>query len=148
MKINSGDKMKKSLLIWVTRFIVAAYILTACSSNVSASLAGTWKLKSSGLSTNLTPAAPNVDAAVIFGSDGTVNGNVGCNSFGGNYKVDGNTITFGSIASTLMACADPIAQQESVIFNVFVNTATFNVDGNTLTITSSDGQSVVVFERK
>jgi heat shock protein HslJ len=141
-------KMKKSITILVRLLIIAGSMLTACSGNASASLAGTWKLTSYGSPANLTAAAPNVDASVIFGPDGKVTGNVGCNGFSGDYKVDSNKVAFGSIASTLMACADPIAQQEGVVFNVFTNTASFKIDGNTLTVTSADGKSAVVFEKK
>jgi heat shock protein HslJ len=141
-------KMKRSITLLVTLLIIAESMLTACSGNASASLAGTWKLTLYGSPANLTAAVPNVDASVIFGSDGKVNGNVGCNGFSGDYKVDSGKVTFGSIASTLMACADPIAQQEGVVFNVFTNTATFKIDGNTLAVTSADGKSVVVFEKK
>lgn len=140
--------MKKKLMFWITLLVISGSMLTACSGNPSASLAGTWKLISYGSPASPTPAVPDVDASVIFGSDGTLSGNVGCNSFNGSYKVDGETVTFGAIASTLMACADPIAQQEGMVFNVFVNTATFELDGNTLTVISADGNSVVVFERK
>ena len=140
--------MKKMLMFWITLLVIIGSMLTACSGNPSASLVGTWKLVSYGSPASPTPAVPDVDASVIFGSDGAISGNVGCNSFNGNYKVDGETVTFGAIASTLMACADPIAQQEGMVFNVFVNTATFKLDSNTLSIISSDGNSVVVFERK
>lgn len=140
--------MKKTNLFLMTLFVLSILSLAACSGNPSASLAGTWKLISYGSPASPTPAVPDVDASVIFGSDGTLSGNVGCNSFNGSYKVDGETVTFGAIASTLMACADPIAQQEGMVFNVFVNTATFELDGNTLTVISADGNSVVVFERK
>jgi heat shock protein HslJ len=140
--------MKKSLLLWITLFAIAGSILAACSGTASASLTGTWKLISYGSSTNPTPADPNIETSLIFGSDGKLNGNAGCNSFNGDYKVDGSTATFGPIASTMMACADPIMQQEGAVFNVFTNSAAFKIDGSTLTVTSADGNSVVVFERK
>ena len=140
--------MKKSLLLWISLFVITGSMLVACSGTASASLTGTWKLVSYGSSTGPTPVEPNTDASLVFDVDGKFNGNVGCNGFGGDYKADGDTITFGPITSTMMACADPIMEQEGTVFNVFTNSATFKVDGNTLTVTSADGESVVVFERK
>jgi heat shock protein HslJ len=146
---NSMEKkMKKSLLLFTTLLVITGLTLTACAGNASASVVGDWKLVSYGSPTNQTPAVPNVEASVTFGSDGKLNGNVGCNGFSGDYKIDGSTITFGPIMSTLMACTDPIMQQEIIVFSVLTDTATFEIDGTTLTITSADGASAVVFERK
>jgi putative lipoprotein len=44
---------------------------------------------------------------IEFGTDGTVSGSAGCNTFNGTYTVDGSSITFGPLASTKMAC--PVA---------------------------------------
>ena len=140
--------MKKILLLWIAPFVIAGSMLAACSGNASPSLVGDWKLISYGPSTNPAPAEPNVETSLTFGSDGKLNGNMGCNGFNGDYKVDGDTITFGPITSTMMACADPIMQQESTVFIVFSNPATFKIDGNMLTAISADGKSIVVLERK
>lgn len=140
--------MKRIPLLWIALFVIAGSVLTACSGIAPASLAGTWKLVSYGSSTSLTPAAANVETSLTFGSDGKLNGNVGCNSFNGDYKVNGNTIVFGPIASTMMACADPIGRQESAVFSVFTNSASYKVDGNMLTVTSLDGNSIAVFAQK
>jgi heat shock protein HslJ len=141
--------MKKQALYFLTTFLLAGIMLSACSGGTSDSLTGTWKLVSYGSPANLTPAAADVDTSVIFGEDGTISGNVGCNNFGGDYKVDGDKITFGSISSTLMMCADPaIADQESAVLNTLTETVTFVIDGDILTLTSADGRSVVVLARK
>ena len=94
--------MKNQSLYFLTIFVLAGILLSACSGGTSASLTRTWKLVSYGSPDNLTPVAADVDTSIIFGEDGTISGNVGCNSFGGDYKVDGDKITFGPISSTLM----------------------------------------------
>lgn len=44
---------------------------------------------------------------LIFKSEfSRVNGNDGCNGFGGIYKLNGNTIAFDKLISTMMACPD------------------------------------------
>ncbi len=141
--------MKKQSLYFLTIFVLAGILLSACSGGTSASLTGTWKLVSYGSPDNLTPAAADVDTSVILGEDGTISGNVGCNSFSGDYRVDGDKITFGPISSTLMMCADPaIGDQETAVLNTLTETVTFVIDGDTLTLTSADGSSIIVLTRK
>lgn len=140
--------MKKSPLIKITLLFMIGIMLAACSGSASSELDGDWKLISYGSTTNPTPAAPDVDTSLTFESGGKVGGSMGCNSFGGDYKVDGNTITFGAIAANEMACAEPLMQQESAVFSLFSDTITFQVESSTLTITSADGKSAAVFVQK
>lgn len=141
------EKLRLSLIILL---IVLGMILAACSGNASASasLTGTWELVSFGDPASLTPAAEDVETSIKFGEDGKMEGSVGCNGFGGDYKVDGNTITFGPIVSTLMLCEGAVGNQETTTFNVFAESATFNLEGDTLTITSADGGSAIMLARK
>ena len=134
--------MKKTILI-----LLAAFILAACSGGSSASIQGDWNLVSvSGPAAQLT-VDPQVETLITFGADGKLSGNVGCNSFGGDYTVDGNALTFGPVASTLMFCQET-AEQEAITLAVFQEKATFVLDGDTLTITSADGASVIALARK
>ena len=127
--------------------LLIVFALAACTGGSPASVQGQWKLVSYGSTSSQTPAVSDVDTSIEF-KDGALNGNVGCNSFGGNYEVSADQIKFEPIASTLMECGDPIGSQESGVFAVLYDSATIVLDGNTLTITSADGNSVVVLERK
>ncbi len=140
--------MKKMYFVMITVLVISGALLAACTSGASASIIGDWKLVSYGSPADLKPAAPDVDTSIVFGGDGKVNGNVGCNGFGGDYTVEGNTITFGQLVSTLMFCEGPVGDQETTTLNVFAESAIFVLDGDTLTITSADGSSVIVIARK
>jgi len=122
--------------------LLVVLALTACAGKTSVSIQGEWKL----VSYNQVPAVPNVETSIEF-KDGQLSGNVGCNGFGGDYTVDGTTITFGPVMSTMMFCND-VAQQEAGTLAVFHEKTTFVLDGNTLTITSADGKSSIVLEKK
>src|SRR5687768_12904955 len=98
--------MKRQSLYLLTMFVLAGVMISACAGGTSASLTGTWELVSYGSPANPTLAAPEVDTSIIFDEGETISGNVGCNDFGGDYRVDGDKITFGPISSTLMMCAD------------------------------------------
>ena len=132
--------MKKYLLI----LFMVCLAITACSSgSKSASIVGTWKLTAYGPANSPTPAVSDVDASITFDVNGTLNGNGGCNSMSGDYKVDGNQITFGPIMSTLMGCDEPRMTQEGTVHQVLTDTASFKIDDNTLTILNKD--MVLVF---
>lgn len=134
--------MKKILVA-----LFAFLILTACSTANTESIEGRWNLVSHGSATDQTPAAADVDAFIEFGAGGQLSGNVGCNGFGGEYEVEGDAITFGSMIATEMFCEGPVGEQEAATFAVLSESATFDRDGDTLTITSEDGNSVIVLER-
>jgi heat shock protein HslJ len=141
--------MKKTSLTLVTLFALSVLILSACAGGgASASPTGEWTLISYGDASNPTPALPDVETSINFNEDGTFGGNVGCNSFGSDYKVDGEQITFGSIVSTMMFC-EGISDQESAVLAILTDkTVSFTLNGNQLTLTSTDGASVVVLARK
>ena len=102
------------------------------------SLIGMWKLTSYGAGDVTSSALADVEANLTFNEDGTVTGTSGCNEFGGNYTVEGDQITFKEFVSTLMLCDTPLMGQEEAMYQVLTETATYQIDGNTLTITNND----------
>ncbi len=133
--------MKKYLLT----LAVIGLLIAACSPKDSAtSLVGAWKLVSYGSAASPTPAVPDTDAGLTFNEDGTVTGNSGCNGLGGDYTLEDDQITFGQIVSTLMACDDPRMAQEDAVHRVLTETATYKIDGNTLTLTNNDVVLVLI----
>jgi len=121
--------------------LVVIFALTACAGRSSASIEGQWKL----VSYNQTAAVPDVETSIEF-KGGQMNGNVGCNGFGGEYKVNGDTLEFGSVMSTMMFCEGPVGDQEMAALAVFQETTTFLIDGNVMIITSADGNLSIVLE--
>ncbi len=129
--------MKKYLIT----LLIIGLAISACTTKneeSAASLIGSWKLTSYSRADVLTPAVADTEAGLTFKDDGTVTGNSGCNGLGGNYKVEGDQVTFDQITSTLMACDDVRMAQEGAVHQVLTNTATFKIEGNTLTLTNND----------
>jgi len=122
-------------------------ILFACADGNASSLQGQWTLVSYSSDARLTPAAPGVKTFIEF-KDGQLNGNMGCNGFGGEYSISGDTITFGPIMSTMMFCEGPVGEQETATLIVLQGSVKFTLDGNTLLIVSPDGTSSIALERK
>lgn len=136
--------MNKIHLLLTALFLLA---LAACSST-KPDLGGEWQLVSYGDAANPTPALPDVDAAITF-ENGQMSGNVGCNGFGGEYKLNGDQITFGGIMSTMMFCEQTSAQEQGVL-GIFSDGVALQiqVNGDSLTITAADSASVVNLARK
>jgi heat shock protein HslJ len=128
----------KKYLITLLIICLAISACTAKSERSAASLIGSWKLTSYSRADVLTPAVTDAEAGLIFKDDGTVTGNSGCNGLGGNYKVEGDQVTFDQITSTLMACDDARMAQEGAVHQVLTDTVTFKIEGNTLTLTNND----------
>jgi heat shock protein HslJ len=125
--------MKKYTL---TLFVLSL-LLSACGER-DASLTSSWNLVSYGPAGSPVAAVEDSGAQITFNEDGTVAGNSGCNGFGGNYTVEGDQITFDQIVSTLIACEDPLMTQEQSIHQVVTDTAIYEIDGDTLTLTNND----------
>jgi heat shock protein HslJ len=136
--------MKKLSFVLITLLV----FLSACSSGNSLSIEGEWKLISYGDAASPTPAVPDVEAFINFGSDGQYSGNVGCNGFGGGYTVNGNQVTFEAGVSTLMFCEGTSDQENGVLGILSDQILTSTITGSQLTLTSADGSSVIVLERK
>lgn len=130
--------MKKYFLF----LLLASLILSACTGGET-SLVGTWSLISYETEGSSTPAVPGSQASITFNEDGTLAGTSGCNGFGGEYTVDGDQITFSGLISTLMACEEPLMSQEGAMFKALDGTASYNIAGDTLTITNNG--TVLVF---
>ena len=80
-------------------------------------------------------------ATLEFPTDGRASGNGSCNRFNGVVTIAGDTITFGGVASTKMACANDAANdQETAYFQLLQDAERYEIDGQTLRIFSK-GQS-------
>ena len=80
--------------------------------------------------------------------DGQVHGSSGCNSYFGEYKINGNEISFGPLAATEMACMDPdgIMQQEQEYLTFLSDVVTYAIEGNQL-ILKKEVQDQLTFQK-
>lgn len=104
----------------------------ASSSSSPASLVGTeWLL------TDLagTPVVSNSKASLSFLEAGRAAGNASCNRFTGGVTISGNSIGFGQMASTRMACVDnAISVQEDRYLKLLGAAKRFELKDNSLLI--------------
>lgn len=60
-------------------------------------------------------------------------GNAGCNGYGANYTVKGNTLKLEKILSTKMACM-PGMETENKVMNILTGTDHYTISGDKLTL--------------
>jgi len=144
--------MKKKNLALMSAFVLAVLMLSACGSSTpaAATLEGThWKLVSYGSPSSPTPAVADTEATLLFDQQqGQVSGKAGCNGFSGDYKQADGQLMLGQLTSTLMACSDPLMQQESAVLAALNGTVKYELEKDTLNIYSADGQSLLTFARQ
>jgi heat shock protein HslJ len=135
----------------------AAPASTAPASTASASTATT--VGSSGQATPLEGTtwtltadsplgAPLGDIAVTARFEaGKLTGESGCNRYNTSYETSGSSMTIGPhIASTLRACPPPRTAVEQAYLARLPRTASYTIDGSTLTLADSAGAALLVYE--
>lgn len=109
-------------------------------------LAGTlWNLVGYGQPGALT--RPLTEALATLDIDaGRMTGSTGCNHYAYNYTADGQALKFSEPGPviTLMACPEPLMQQEADFLKVMSAVTGYTLEGGHLTLTGADG--VLVFE--
>lgn len=91
----------------------------------------------------------NLQSSLTFESADKVNGLGGCNRFAGPVKIEGETIKFGSLAATRMACAPAISDQESKFFGALDAARRFSVDPRGLLhLDDEDGAPLMRLSRR
>lgn len=100
-----------------------------------------WTLVSFGQTGAETAVIEGSSITLEFDDEGRAGGSGGCNSYGGQYEVQGNTLSFGEFTQTLMACQqEGIDQQEQAYFKALGTAVSFELSGDQLTIAYDGGQ--------
>jgi heat shock protein HslJ len=130
----SRSRIVIGAVIAVAAIVAAVVWVTASDGGDGGSIADTsWTLTDLD-SGEVTGTAPTLE---LTGTD--VSGTGGCNTFSGTYTTDGDSISFGPLASTMMACEPPIMEQETVYLAALDGATTYTVDGDSLTISGDAG---------
>jgi putative lipoprotein len=106
-----------------------------------------WKLNRVGNS-SVTIAAGTREIHLTLKSDALrVSGFSGCNTFTGTYSLEGGRLTFGNLASTMMACPSGM-DIEQAFQQALGETVTWRIGGQTLELVDPSGTVVAVFEAR
>ncbi|MBN1262198.1 MAG: META domain-containing protein [Anaerolineae bacterium] len=86
---------------------------------------------------------PDSEITLTFEGE-QIHGSAGCNSYFGAVEINGATLRFGPPASTMMYC-EGLMDQEMAYLAMLETVTTFQVEGNTLTLFSSESKPLAVF---
>ena len=82
-----------------------------------------------------------------FDDDGRVAGSSGCNNYSTSYTVDSKQLTFSEpMASTMMACPEPIMEQERDYSQALADTAEFEIKNDELILKDTNGNELARFD--
>ena len=82
-------------------------------------------------------------ATLRFGDDGKVGGRTSCNIFTGSYTLTGESLTFGKAASTMMACAPALMEQERRLLDLLQAVHRFEIsDSGALVLITPDNRRI------
>ncbi|MCB5169670.1 META domain-containing protein [Streptomyces bambusae] len=88
-------------------------------------------------------SVPGGASHFTIAEDGTVTGNLGCNTFRSTAKVSGDSVTFGALSATRKACKGAEGETEKAMTELLGSgPLKSKVDGNTLTLTAESGKSL------
>ena len=76
-------------------------------------------------------------------AEGRVDGFSGCNQLMGSYTIDGDKLTFGPLAGSMMACPEPAMALETSVRKALAGTLRFAVRGEQLRLTAQSGAELV-----
>ncbi len=106
-------------------------LLNACAatSGQDASLLNsTWKF------TAIDGAVPVSQRAQVAFQRGRIGVNVGCNSMGGAWRIEGHRLIAGPLIQTEMFCEGPVWAQEQTVSALLAGTPEFSVTGERMTL--------------
>lgn len=103
-------------------------------------LEGSWVVNgyNNGQEAFISPAEGST-MTIEFTPDGQVSGSSGCNTFSGTYQLDGTNLTVGPLASTRMACDEPLMTQETQFLTALQTPSTVETSGANVTLRDANG---------
>jgi heat shock protein HslJ len=112
-------------------------------------LEGDWNVTGYNTGTEaVTSPITGTTLTATFTADGHVGGNAGCNSYTGSYTLDGTSLTVGPLATTMMACDQPIMDQEAKFLAALQVPTTVEPSGSTVTLRDASGATQVTLGPK
>lgn len=100
-----------------------------------------WYLSASGEQVQVLPDT-EITAEV---KEGRIGGSSGCNSYSASFEVEGSEVKIGPIVSTLMACPDPVMEQERVYLEALQKADSYNLSDGTLTFIDDEGNTILSY---
>jgi len=142
---TAGGALLAGVLVLTSTGAVVAKSPPASPGKSGPTLEGTpWALQQLAVDATLTEVPSDV-AATLYLQDGQASGDAGCNTFSGDYSIDGDALTFGPMMSTMMICEGEKASTEAAYLAGFPLVASYSLDGDALSLLDGSGDPVMTY---
>jgi len=101
--------------------------------------------------TGMTTVLLDTTLTADFSADYAISGSAGCNTYSGEYKMDGQALTIpGPLATTAMACAEEVMAQETVSLTNLQAVAGYKLDNvePQLHLLNGKGQVIILLKKQ
>jgi len=105
-----------------------------------------WKLVTVGERKAVTIDEAREAHLVLHAEESRLAGSTGCNRMMGEYERDGDRLTFGRVATTMMACPGEVMALEREFLDALDDVASWQVEGDTLRLLDTEGEARARFE--
>lgn len=145
---SNGLPMKGSFVMSIFRIaalLLMTFLMSACGNvTPAANLTNRqWQLIEIN---GQPPVVTDQPLTIEFHATNQVSGFAGCNGFSGKYRLEGLTIAFSDMISTLIACADnAISAQEAAFHGALAATTGYELADGELRLLDGDGMVLLRF---
>ena len=140
-------KRTSRMTLFATVVVALVTLLSGCggsddSADAPTQLEGSWKLETLG--------GAKTDPAVVSQlnmNEGKASGNAGINTFTGSYEApEDGRVTFGPLATTMMAGPDAAMQQEQAFLKALADTRKFTTENGGLVLMDDSENRLAVLK--
>ncbi len=143
--VMEGEGDPQSLVI--ERVVSHSASLKCERAMAAASLTDTyWKLQQLGDEAYEPAAGVRQLHLLLSAGEGRASGFSGCNRFTGSFETDGDALSLGPLATTMMACPDPQMNLERKFHTALSAVKSYRIVGQHLELFDGDGGTVLRFE--
>lgn len=141
--VNGG-----SVLLVFAALILAMSACAPANGEVPELTSTRWRLVSYGEPGSEIPVIEDTEVTLQFDEENRAGGSGGCNTFGAEYEVANDRLSFGEIESTLIGCiAEGVMEQEAEYYDALWTAEEFELTEDELRIWYGDGHGVLNFVR-
>ncbi len=151
MRSRRLSRLRRSLLACAAALPFTSIVtctVSRPSGNHAVALEGTyWQLIRLDDSAVVRLPPPHGPHLVLDADSHRISGSGGCNRLVGTYEVDGDSLTFGPIATTRMACPEGM-ETETALLSVLAQVRKWSTEAKHMSLSDSTGKTLAQFEAR
>lgn len=135
--------MRRSFYTLAIAIIALSLSMTSCGNSIP--VESHWSVETLYSNGNKIEIPAGHNPGISFLKDAKIAGETGCNRFFGDFKTDGEEISFTNMGSTRMMC--PQIEFENSYMEALNSVASYTMESDTLTLKDKDGNTIAVLKK-